>query len=470
MTRLLIIGGSDAGISAALRAHELDPQAEVSVLLADEYPNYSICGLPFYLSGETPDHRQLAHRTAFDGIEILTNHRAVSVHPAAKTVDVVRGANGSVETLRYDHLVIATGAIPIRPKALPGLDLPGVYLLHTMGDGFAVQSRLMGGEARSAIIIGAGYIGVEMADALRHRGIDVTLVSHTDPVFPSVDPSFGRLIGDELSRHGVRVVAGCTVERIEATDNRRGLTVSGSGGFTASADLVLVATGARPDTTLAAAAGIALGPSGAIRVTQRMETTLPGIWAAGDCAETWHRILQRAAYLPLGTTAHKQGRVAGENAVGGERLFAGSVGTQTVKVFELAIARTGLREAEARAAGFEPVTIETETWDHKAYYPGAQKLRVRVTGDRRTGRLLGAQILGHWRSEVSKRIDVFATALFHGMGVEDLNDLDLSYTPPFGSPWDAVQMGAQAWMSVMKNEVASSSQPIDPQILGRGTL
>ena len=467
MHRLLIIGGSDAGISAALRAHELDPQAEVSVLLADEYPNYSLCGLPFYLSGETPDHRQLAHRTTFDGIDILTDHRAVSVHPAARTVDVVRGANGRAETLRYDHLVIATGAVPVRPKALPGFDLPGVYLLHTMKDSFAVHHHLTTGEARSAIIIGAGYIGVEMADALRHRGIDVTLVSHTDPVFPSVDPLFGRMIGDELSRHGVRVVVGCTVERIEAADNRRGLTVSGSGGFTTSADLVLVATGARPDTSLATAAGIALGSSGAIRVTQRMETTLPGIWAAGDCAETWHRILQRPAYLPLGTTAHKQGRVAGENAVGGDRPFAGSVGTQTVKVFELAIARTGLREVEARAAGFDPVTTETETWDHKVYYPGAQKLRVRVTGDRRTGRLLGAQIIGHWRSEVSKRIDVFATALFHGMGIEDLNDLDLSYTPPFGSPWDAVQMGAQDWMSAVKNEEASSPLPIDPQISGK---
>lgn len=456
MTRLLILGGSDAGISAALRAHELDPRAEVSVLLADEYPNYSICGLPFYLSGETPDHRQLAHRTAFDGIDILTNRRAVSIHPSAQSVDIVRVTNGSAETLRYDRLVIATGAVPVRPQGLPGLDLPGVYLLHTMADSFAVHHHLTTGEARSALIVGAGYIGVEMADALRHRGIDVTLVSHTDPVFPSVDPAFGRLIGAELSRHGVRVVVGCTVERIETVDSRRGLTVSGSGGLTASADLVLVATGARPDTTLAAAAGIALGLSGAIRVTQRMETTLPGIWAAGDCAETWHRILQRPAYLPLGTTAHKQGRVAGENAAGGERLFAGSVGTQTVKVFELAIARTGLREAEARIAGFDPVTTETETWDHKAYYPGAQKLRIRVTGDRRTGRLLGAQILGHWRSEVSKRIDVFATALFHGMGVEDLNDLDLSYTPPFGSPWDPVQMGVQAWMGAVKTDASRS--------------
>ena len=450
MIHLLVIGGSDAGISAALRAREKDPSAEVSVLLADEYPNYSICGLPFYLSGETPDHRQLAHRTAFEGIEILTNHRAVAVHPTARTVDVTHRANGRVKKRRYDRLVIATGAVPSRPKGLPGLDLPGVVFLHTMADGFAVRNRLTERGAHSVIIVGAGYIGVEMADALRHRGIEVTLVSHTDPVFPTVDPEFGKLIGEELSRHGVRIVGGCAVERIEV-DGPHSLAVSGTGRFTASADLVLVATGARPDTDLAVAAGIPLGPSGAIRVTQRMETGIPGIWAAGDCVETWHRILQQPAYLPLGTTAHKQGRVAGENAVGGERLFAGSVGTQTVKVFELAIALTGLHEAEARAAGFDPVTVETQTWDHKAYYPDAQKLRIRVTGDRWTGRLLGAQILGPWQSGVSKRIDIFATALFHGMGVEDLNDLDLSYTPPFSSPWDPVQMGAQTWVSAIGN-------------------
>jgi NADPH-dependent 2,4-dienoyl-CoA reductase/sulfur reductase-like enzyme len=452
MTRLLVIGGSDAGISAALRAQELDPRAEVSVLLADEYPNYSICGLPFYLSGETPDHRLLAHRTAFDGIEILTNRRAVSIHPAEKRVDIVRGANGRAETMRYDHLIIATGAVPVRPQGLSGLDLSGVYFLHIMADSFAVHHHLTMGDARSALIVGAGYIGVEMADALRHRGIDVTLVSRTDPVFPTVDPEFGTLIGEELSRHGVRVVAGSAVEHLKTAGSRRGLAVSGSSGFSASADLVLFATGVRPDINLAAAAGITLGPSGAIRVTQRMETTIPGIGAAGDCAETWHRMLQRPAYLPLGTTAHKQGRVAGENAMGGKRLFAGSVGTQTVKVFDLAIARTGLRDTEARMAGFDPATTETETWDHKAYYPGAQKLRIRVTGDRRSGRLLGAQILGHWRSEVSKRIDVFATALFHGMSVEGLNDLDLSYTPPFSSPWDPVQMGVQAWMGAAKTD------------------
>jgi NADPH-dependent 2,4-dienoyl-CoA reductase/sulfur reductase-like enzyme len=176
-----------------------------------------------------------------------------------------------------------------------------------------------------------------------------------------------------------------------------------------------------------------------------METNIPDILAAGDCAETWHRMLERFVYLPLGATSHKQGRVAGENALGGTRKFAGSVGTQTVKVFQLAVARTGLLGREAGAEGFDVFTSETESWDHKHYYPGAQKLRIRLTGARDNGRLLGAQIVGDWRSEVSKRIDIFAAALFHNMMVEDLNDLDLSYTPPFSSPWDPVQMAAQDW-------------------------
>lgn len=177
-----------------------------------------------------------------------------------------------------------------------------------------------------------------------------------------------------------------------------------------------------------------------------MQTNVPDIYAAGDCGETWHRVLNQNTYLPLGTTAHKQGRVAGENAVGGSQEFAGSLGTQVVKVFELAIAGTGLRDVEAIDAGFDPVTIESEFWDHKAYYPGAHQLRVRVTGDLQSGRLLGAQIAGHYQAEVAKRIDIFATALFHGMRVDELNALDLSYTPPLSSPWDPVQMAAQAWV------------------------
>jgi NADPH-dependent 2,4-dienoyl-CoA reductase/sulfur reductase-like enzyme len=185
-----------------------------------------------------------------------------------------------------------------------------------------------------------------------------------------------------------------------------------------------------------------------------METNLPDVYAAGDCVETWHRLLNRNTYMPLGTTAHKQGRIAAENALGHSREFAGSLGTQVVKLFDVIAARTGLRENDARKGGFDPSTAEITVWDHKAYYPGAHEMHVRITGDRLTGQLLGAQLLGNKRSEVSKRIDIFATALFHGMTVEELNDLDLSYTPPLSSPWDPVQMGAQHWEAALKKEEA----------------
>ena len=202
--------------------------------------------------------------------------------------------------------------------------------------------------------------------------------------------------------------------------------------------------GVRPDTSLAVSAGAALGTKGAIAVDRGMRTGLPGVYAAGDCVVTWHRLL-RETYLPLGTTAHKQGRVAGENACGGSREFAGSLGTQVVKIFDQAAARTGLRDHEAEAAGFDPVTIGSEADDHKAYYPGSHRIHMRFTGDRATGRLLGVQLFGHKDAEISKRVDIAAAAIFHGMTVDEVSDLDLSYTPPLGSPWDAVQAGAQAW-------------------------
>jgi NADPH-dependent 2,4-dienoyl-CoA reductase/sulfur reductase-like enzyme len=199
------------------------------------------------------------------------------------------------------------------------------------------------------------------------------------------------------------------------------------------------------------AAGIQTGVREAIRVNRRMETSAPDIYAAGDCVETWHRVTNQNTYLPLGTTAHKQGRIAGENAAGGRREFAGSLGTQVVKVFDLAIARTGLREKETLEAGFHPFSATSKAWDHKAYYPGAREILIRVTGDRQRGRLLGAQMLGHWQSEIAKRIDIFATALFHEMKVEEIADLDLSYTPPLSSPWDPVQISAQAWVRASEN-------------------
>ncbi len=446
MNRLLILGGSDAGTSAALRAREMDSTAEVTVVLADRFPNYSICGLPFYLSGEVPDWHWLAHRTAEDitreGIHLLLDTMAQAIDPANHLVTVA-DKGGQARELGYDRLVIATGAVPVRPH-IAGLDLPGVYLLRSMEDSFAVHACLETHTPRSAVIVGGGYLGVEMADAFVHRGLSVTVVEHGASVLKTVDASLGRFVSAELRRHGVKVVTHVAVERIAQAGTQ--LHVMGSEGFSATADLVLVAVSVQPQTEVAQSADIATGERQAIRVTCAMETNVPDIYAAGDCVETWHHLLKAPTYLPLGTTAHKQGRIAGENAVGGHREFAGSLGTQVVKVFDVAVARTGLRDAEAVNAGFDPLTVESMTWDHKVYYPGAHELHIRVTGDRKTGRLLGAQMIGHWQAEVAKRIDIFATALFHGICIDELNDLDLSYTPPVSSPWDPVQMSAQAWV------------------------
>lgn len=445
MPHLLIVGGSDAGISAALRAREVNSAFDVTVIVADRYPNYSICGLPFWLGGQVTDWRDLAHRTAGElegqGIHLLLEHTAQAIHPADSTVTVVDGA-GQSRRMAYDRLVIGTGAVPVRPP-IQGLDQPGVFFLRTMGEGFALRDHLVARSPGSAVVIGGGYIGLEMAGALVHRGMHVTLVEYFSSVLATLDPSLGLLVGEELQQHGVQVKTGVAVQEITSRGGR--LVVAGSGGVSVEADVVLVAAGVRPEAGLAAAAGIQTGQKGAIVVNQAMETNAPNVYAAGDCVETYHRLLERNVYLPLGSTAHKQGRIAGENAVGGQARFAGTLGTQVVQVFDLVAARIGLSDAEADQAGFHPLTVPVETWDHKVYYPGAHTLHLQITGDRTTGQLLGAQIVGYRTAEVSKRIDVFAAALFNRMTVEALSDVDLSYTPPLSSPWDAVQMAAQAW-------------------------
>jgi NADPH-dependent 2,4-dienoyl-CoA reductase/sulfur reductase-like enzyme len=453
---LIMVGGSDAGISAALRARELDPSADVTVVVADAYPNFSICGIPYYVSGEVTHWRNLAHRTAADleatgmALRLETTARRIDV-PARKLL--VTAADGAGEVISYDKLVIGTGALPVRPPIL-GLDelgaADGVHLLHSMGDTFAVMRTLEQGCPASAVIVGAGYVGLEMAEALTARGLAVTQIERLPEVLPTVDPALGALVRAQLAERGVQVLTGATVQRVGKagpgqTGRLRVEAASDDGSSrTVYADLILVSTGVRPDTTLAVTAGATTGCRNAIAVDRAMRTSLPDVFAAGDCVVTHHRLLGET-YLPLGTTAHKQGRVAGENALGGTREFAGSLGTQVVKIFEMAVARTGLRDHEAAPAGFDPVTVAAEADDHKAYYPGSHRIAMRVTGDRRTGRLLGMQLFGHRHAEIAKRIDIAATAIYNGMTVEGMSDLDLSYTPPLGSPWEAVQMGAQAW-------------------------
>ena len=459
---LIAIGGSDAGISAALRARELDPSVEVTVVVADAYPNFSICGIPYYVSGEVSHWHNLAHRTYADlestGMNLMVDTLATKINVADQTL-AVRDRSGNEELLSYDELVVGTGAVSQVPPidGVSGEDAlgwdDGVHLLHSMGDTFAIMRTIEEAKPSSAVIVGAGYIGLEMAEGLSARGIKVTQMERLDEVLPTVDPELGALVHQQLSDHGVEVLTGTTVHRVSR--NPRGVSrlvvdaSDGEGPVRREVDLVLVVVGVRPDTELAVAAGAKVGIAGAIEVDRHMRTNLPHVFAAGDCVVTHHRLLG-TTYLPLGTTAHKQGRVAGENAIGGDREYAGSLGTQVVKIFDHAISRTGLRDHEAVAAGFDPVTVGFKADDHKAYYPGSHKISMRYTGDRATGRLLGVQLFGHKHAEVAKRVDIAAAAIFHGMTVDDMSELDLSYTPPLGSPWDAIQMGAQAWVKAPK--------------------
>lgn len=448
---LVAIGGSDAGISTALRARELDPSVDVTVVVADAYPNFSICGIPYYFSREVQPWQSLAHRTHADleatGMNLRLDTLATSINVDGRTL-TVRDAAGTESTIAYDELMVGTGASP-STAGIAGLDQlgpdDGVHLLHSMGDTFALERYLDEHQPETAIIVGAGYVGLEMAEALTVRGLHVTQLQRGPEVLSTLDPELGSLVREELTRHGVDVLTGTRVEAVTRDAGR--LTVTGirdGDTFSRSADLVLVVVGVRPNTSLLTAAGAATGAGGAVVVDEHMRTGLPNVWAAGDGVVTHHRLLG-VTYLPLGTTSHKQGRVAGENAIGGNARFAGSLGTQVVKVFDVVAARTGLRDHEASAADYAPHSYTAIADDHKRYYPGATPISIRITGDTRDGRLLGAQLVGTRGAEISKRVDTYATALHHGMTVAGMSDLDLSYTPPLGSPWDAVQMATQAW-------------------------
>ena len=448
---LVAIGGSDAGISTALRARELDPSVDVTVVVADAYPNFSICGIPYYFSREVQPWQSLAHRTHADleatGMTLRLNTLATGIDVAGRRL-TLRDADGVESTIAYDALMVGTGASP-STAGIAGLDRlgpdDGVHVLHSMGDTFALERFLDERQPETAIIVGAGYVGLEMAEALTVRGLKVTQLQRGPEVLSTLDIELGSLVHDELVRHGVDVVTGTRIDAV--TRDGGSLTVTGTrdgDDFSRSADLVLVVVGVRPNTDLLTAAGATTGAGGAVIVDEQMRTGLPDVWAAGDGVVTHHRLLG-VTYLPLGTTAHKQGRVAGENAIGGDARFAGSLGTQVVKVFDVVAARTGLRDHEAVAAGFAPHSHTAIADDHKRYYPGATPISIRITGDTRDGQLLGAQLVGTRGAEISKRVDTYATALHHGMSVAGMSDLDLSYTPPLGSPWDAVQVATQAW-------------------------
>lgn len=452
--RLLIIGGSDAGIMAGLRARQLDPQTDVTLVVADQYPNYSICGIPYHLAGDVPDWHDLAHRTKADleaaGLTLRLGTRATNIDAPAHTITVTT-PDGNQDTIGYDRLVVATGAGPAAtgitglsgPDALGPAD--GVHQLHSIDQMHGVQRSLATRHPHSAVIIGAGYIGLEMAEALTRRGLDVTMLQRGPEVLSTLDADLASLIHDELARHGVHVHTNTTVRSIQRGEHGPVVLSAGpAGNQEIRTDLVIAVIGVRPNTSLLTSAGATTGPGGAVAVDDQMRTGLPDIYAAGDGVTTKHRLLGDT-WLPLGTTAHKQGRIAGENAIGGHATFAGVLGTQVVKVFNLVAARTGLREAEAHGADLSARSVTATPDDHKAYYPDSHPITIRLTGNPTTGQLLGAQLVGTYGTEIAKRCDVLATAIFTGLTIPQLSDLDLAYTPPLAAPWDAIQATAQHW-------------------------
>lgn len=445
MKKILIIGGSDAGISAALRIKELDKEAGVTIISDNRFPNYSICGIPFYLGGEVKHYTDLAHRTADElkanGLELMLETRVTAIDAAAKKIIAV-DKSGAKIVLGYDKLVLGIGGRSIKPD-ISGLDQPGVYFMRWIDDCLDFDAYLRKRAPKSAVVVGGGYIGLEMAEALIRRGAAVTLIEFADRVLTTVDPELSAVVKAGLEEKGVRIVTGKTVRAIAPASGR--LSVSASPDFNVQADCVLVAVGAAPAADLAREAGVLTGQKGAIKVNARLETNLPDIYAGGDCAESLHNITGKPVYIALGTTAHKHGRIIGENICGLNSEYPGTLGTQSIKLFDMVIARTGLNEAEARAAGFDARTGDLEAWDHKAYYPPAYRTRIRLTADAKTRRILGCQIVGNINAEVSKRIDIVAAAIQKSATLDEFIQLDLSYTPPLSSPWDPTQMAAQDW-------------------------
>jgi NADPH-dependent 2,4-dienoyl-CoA reductase/sulfur reductase-like enzyme len=333
----------------------------------------------------------------------------------------------------YDRLLIATGALPFCPE-VPGSDADGIYGIHSLQSGITVRNAVDNERPRTAVVIGGGYIGLEMAEALIMRGLDVSLVDRGVQVMNTLDPDMGSLVSDALVEAGVKLYREETLEAFEVADGRVKAVVTSK--RTLPADIVILGLGVRPNTEMAAKAGIALGVRNAIRINDRMQTAISGIWAAGDCAESFHLVSRKPVHIALGTIANKQGRVAGINLGGGYATFPGVVGTAASKICKWEVARTGLQEHEIEALGLEYVTARIESTTRASYYPNAGPITVKTIAEKNSGLLLGAQIVGI--EGAAKRIDIFATALHAGMSVQEMINLDLSYAPPYSNAWDPV--------------------------------
>ncbi|WP_433236415.1 FAD-dependent oxidoreductase [Streptosporangium sp. CA-135522] len=443
--RLVVIGGDAAGMSAASQARNRRDSDDLRIVAFEkgEHASYSACGIPYLVGGQVPDAQALiarrpeVFRDELD-IDLRLRSEVTEIDLDRRTVAVCDHRDGRRYREPFDQLVIATGGLPHRPD-LPGAKAGGVYGVQTLDDGVALLRALETGRPRSAVVVGAGYIGLEMAEALLRRGLEVSLVDAGEQPMGTLDPDMGSLISDALRALGVKVVLGESVEGFSESGGR--VTAVHTGSRSMQADLVVLGLGTSPNTALAEAAGVPVGDTSGIRTDRRMRTAIEGIWAAGDCVETFHLVSRRPVAIALGTHANKQGRVVGINIGGGYAGFPGVVGTAVSKICEYEVARTGLTTAEAAEAGFETVEETVKSSTRAGYYPGAREMRTKMIADRRTGRLLGAQIIG--QEGAAKRIDTLAVAVWHEMTVEEMTGLDLSYAPPFAPVWDPVLIAAR---------------------------
>ncbi|QGG96432.1 FAD-dependent oxidoreductase [Actinomarinicola tropica] len=436
--RLVVIGGDAAGMSAASQARRRRDELEIVVLEKGNWTSYSACGIPYHVSGAVPSLDDLVARSPQEfrdrfRIDVRMRHEALAVDLDRRTVEVRDHEHRRSLRIGFDQLVIGTGARPLRPP-LPGIDGANVFGVQTLDDAARLLEHARESRCRDVVVVGGGYIGLEMAEAFLAWGAKVTVVDSSDQVMRTLDPDVAARVADAARRRGVVLRLGEQVTGFSED------AVETSGG-SIPADLVVLGMGVTPNSELASAAGVETGARGAIRVDRRQRTSADGVWAAGDCAESFHRVSQRWMHVALGTVANKQGRVAGVNLGGGYATFPGVVGTAITRICELEIARTGLTTFEASAAGFDAVAVTIETTVKAGYFPGTRPMQVKMLAERGSGRVLGAQITGG--EGAAKRIDTVATALTAEMTVTDLIDLDLAYAPPFSNVWDPVAVAAR---------------------------
>ncbi|MFB7416722.1 FAD-dependent oxidoreductase [Streptomyces sp. NPDC056210] len=441
-----VCGGAGGGLPPGSQARRMRGPDELEIVAFERghFSSYSACGIPYWVGGEVTGRDELIARTPEE-------HRERSIDLRMRTevteLDVEGGRvrsreldTGTEAWTSYDKLVIATGARPVRPR-IPGIDAPGVHGVQTLDDGQALLDSLAATPGRRAVVVGAGYIGVEMAEALIRRGYEVTVVNRGPEPMSTLDPDMGRLVHEAMTGMGITMVDDAEVTKILTGDDGRARAVATTSDEY-PADVVVLGIGVRPETSLARAAGLPLGEHGGLLTDLAMRVRgHENIWAGGDCVEVLDLVSGRERHIALGTHANKHGQVIGTNAGGGYATFPGVVGTAVSKVCDLEIARTGLREKDARRAGLQYVSATIESTSRAGYYPGAAPMTVKMIAERRTGRLLGVQIVG--REGAAKRVDVAAVALTAGMTVDQMTALDLGYAPPFSPVWDPVLVAAR---------------------------